>query len=170
MFALIEGTVSYLNMHLLVELPGQPGWVALTPRGKSHREAAASACGGIGEPDVPMYLLATATRSAGAEHLSIGPADAATTLLCVVLALGSCFPAGWRGAVAWPDDAVFVGVDSDLHPVPQAELGEDTDDVALDGGLAEVEPGGDFGIRQALGHEAHDAEFAFAEAPGSTGN
>jgi hypothetical protein len=30
--ALIAGTVSYLHMHLLVELNGQPGWVAvLTP-------------------------------------------------------------------------------------------------------------------------------------------
>lgn len=32
MLALISGTVSYLHMHLLVELHGQPGWVAaLTP-------------------------------------------------------------------------------------------------------------------------------------------
>jgi len=36
-------------------------------------------------------------------------------------------------------------VDGDLHPVPQAKLGEDADDVALDGGLAEVEPGGEHG-------------------------
>jgi hypothetical protein len=32
MLALIAGTVSYLHMHLLVQLHGQPGWVAaLTP-------------------------------------------------------------------------------------------------------------------------------------------
>jgi Protein of unknown function (DUF2637) len=32
MLAVIAGTVSYLHMHLLVELHGQPGWVAaLTP-------------------------------------------------------------------------------------------------------------------------------------------
>jgi Protein of unknown function (DUF2637) len=32
MLALIAGAVSYLHMHLLVELHGQPGWVAaLTP-------------------------------------------------------------------------------------------------------------------------------------------
>ena len=32
MLALIAGTVSYLHMHLLVELHGQAGWVAaLTP-------------------------------------------------------------------------------------------------------------------------------------------
>jgi hypothetical protein len=28
LLALIAGTVSYLHMHLLVELRGQPGWVA----------------------------------------------------------------------------------------------------------------------------------------------
>jgi Protein of unknown function (DUF2637) len=32
LLALIAGTVSYLHMHLLVEMYGQPGWVAaLTP-------------------------------------------------------------------------------------------------------------------------------------------
>ena len=32
LLALIAGTVSYLHMHLLVALHGQPGWVAaLTP-------------------------------------------------------------------------------------------------------------------------------------------
>jgi Protein of unknown function (DUF2637) len=32
MLALIAGTVSYLHMHVLAELHGQPGWaVALTP-------------------------------------------------------------------------------------------------------------------------------------------
>jgi hypothetical protein len=41
---------------------------------------------------------------------------------------------------------VFVGVDGDLHPVPEAELGEDTGDVALHGRFAEVEPGGDLGV------------------------
>ena len=61
-------------------------------------------------------------------------------------------PAGWQGPVTGPDDAVFVGVDGDLHPVAQIELGEDAGDVALDGGLAEIEPGGDLGVRQALGH------------------
>src|ERR1700744_671035 len=61
---------------------------------------------------------------------------------------------------------MFVGVDGDLYPVPQAELGQDARDVALDGGLAEVEPGGDLGVRPALGHEADDPEFPFAETPG----
>jgi Protein of unknown function (DUF2637) len=43
MLALIAGTVSYLHMHLLVELHGQPGWVAaLTPLSVDGMIAAAS--------------------------------------------------------------------------------------------------------------------------------
>ena len=37
---------------------------------------------------------------------------------------------------------MFVGIDGDLHPVTQSKLGEDAGNVALDGGLAEVEPAG----------------------------
>jgi Protein of unknown function (DUF2637) len=43
MLALIAGTVSYLHMHLLVELHGQPGWVAaLTPMSVDGMIVAAS--------------------------------------------------------------------------------------------------------------------------------
>jgi uncharacterized protein DUF2637 len=43
MLALIAGTVSYLHMHLLVELHGQPGWVAaLTPLSADGMIVAAS--------------------------------------------------------------------------------------------------------------------------------
>ncbi len=43
LLALIAGTVSYLHMHLLVELHGQPGWVAaLTPLSVEGIIAAAS--------------------------------------------------------------------------------------------------------------------------------
>src|SRR5580704_12138793 len=68
------------------------------------------------------------------------------------LVLEPCPPAGRRSAAAWLDDAMFVGVDDNLHPVPQPELGEDAGDVALHGGLAEAEPGGELGVRQALSH------------------
>jgi hypothetical protein len=38
LLALIAGMVSYLHLHTLVELPGQPGWVtALTPEGGRRR-------------------------------------------------------------------------------------------------------------------------------------
>jgi len=43
MLALIAGTVSYLHMHLLVQVHGQPGWVAaLTPLSVDGMIAAAS--------------------------------------------------------------------------------------------------------------------------------
>jgi hypothetical protein len=43
LLGLIAGTVSYLHMHLLVELHGQPGWVAaLTPLSVDGMIAAAS--------------------------------------------------------------------------------------------------------------------------------
>jgi hypothetical protein len=49
--------------------------------------------------------------------------------------------------VAGPNDAIFEGVDSDLDAVSQTKLGEDASNVALDGGLAEVELGSDLSIR-----------------------
>ena len=43
LLALIAGTVSYLHMHTLVELHGQPGWVAaLTPLSVDEMIVAAS--------------------------------------------------------------------------------------------------------------------------------
>ena len=62
--ALIAGTVSYLHMHLLVELHGQPGWVAaLTPLSVDGMIVAASTTllaesrsGGRGGP-LPWALL-----------------------------------------------------------------------------------------------------------------
>jgi hypothetical protein len=37
---------------------------------------------------------------------------------------------------------VFVGVHGDLDAIAQVEFGQDVGDMALHGGLAEVEPGG----------------------------
>jgi hypothetical protein len=91
-----------------------------------------------------------------------GPAS----LICPPLLVLRRPSAGRLSAVTGPDDAVLVGVDGDLHPVAQIEFGEDAGDVALDGGLAEAEPGGDLGVGQALGDQPDDVEFAFAEVPG----
>ena len=60
---------------------------------------------------------------------------------------------------------MFVGEDGDLNPVTQPQLGEGAGDVALDGRLAEVEPGGDLGVRQALGHQPDDVQLPLAEPP-----
>ncbi len=73
------------------------------------------------------------------------------------------------GTAARPHDALLVGEDRDLHPVAQAQLGQDAGNVALDGGLAEVEPGRDLGVRQPLGDQPHDLEFSLAEAPSRGG-
>jgi len=71
LLALIAGTVSYLHMHLLVELHGQPGWVAaLTPLSVDGMIVAASTTllaesrsGGRGGV-LPWALLAVGSMSA----------------------------------------------------------------------------------------------------------
>jgi hypothetical protein len=67
MLALIAGTVSYLHMHLLVELHGQPGWVAaLTGRfTEAARLARAAAAGtrGIANPTLTAHFRAMEARA-----------------------------------------------------------------------------------------------------------
>src|SRR6202167_5495389 len=86
MLALIAGTVSYLHMHLRVELHGQPGWVAvLTPFSVDGMIVAASTTlladsrsGGRGG-FLPWALLVAgsaaslAANVAGAEPAAAGP-------------------------------------------------------------------------------------------------
>jgi Protein of unknown function (DUF2637) len=90
MLTLIAGTVSYLHMHLLVELDGQPGRVAaLTPLSVDGMIVAASTtlladsrCGGSGG-FLPWTLLVAgsaaslAANVAGAEPTVTGPVIAA---------------------------------------------------------------------------------------------
>jgi Protein of unknown function (DUF2637) len=78
MLALIAGTVSYLHMHLLVELHGQPGWVAaLTPLSVDGMIVAASTTlladsrsggrGGI----LPWALLVTGSVASLAANVAV---------------------------------------------------------------------------------------------------
>jgi hypothetical protein len=77
MLALIAGTVSYLHMHLLVELHGQPGWVAaLTPLsvdgmivGASTTLLAESRCGTRGGY-LPWILLVTGSVASLAANVA----------------------------------------------------------------------------------------------------
>ena len=65
--ALIAGTVSYLHMHLLVELHGQPGWVAaLTPLSVDGMIVAASTtlAGGVARRE-PGRISALGAASGG---------------------------------------------------------------------------------------------------------
>ena len=56
----------------------------------------------------------------------------------------SVLPRSWVAARS--DDAGLVGVDDGLDAVSKAELGEDARDVALDGGVTEIELRGNLGV------------------------
>jgi hypothetical protein len=78
MLALIAGTVSYLHMHLLVEVHGQPGWVAaLTPLSVDGMIVAASTTlladsrgGGRGE-FLPWALLLVGSAASLAANVAV---------------------------------------------------------------------------------------------------
>jgi hypothetical protein len=78
LLALIAGTVSYLHMHLLVELHGQPGWVAaLTPLSVDGMIVAASTtlladsrCGGRGGI-MPWALLVAGSVASLAANVAV---------------------------------------------------------------------------------------------------
>lgn len=78
MLALIAGTVSYLHMHLLVQLHGQPGWVAaLTPLSVDGMIVAASTTllaesrsGGRGGM-LPWALLAAGSVASLAANVAV---------------------------------------------------------------------------------------------------
>jgi hypothetical protein len=83
LLALIAGTVSYLHMHLLVELHGQPGWVAaLTPLSADGMIVAASTTllavsrtgnrGGF----LPWGLLVVASAASLAANVAVAEATA----------------------------------------------------------------------------------------------
>ncbi len=90
------------------------------------------------------------------QHLPCRPASRSSSRRCSLFR-------GWC-VVAWADDAVFVGGDGDLDAVAQVEFGEGAGDVAFDGGLAEVEPGGDLCVRESLRDQSDHAEFACAQS------
>jgi hypothetical protein len=110
LLALIAGTVSYLHMHLLVELHGPPGWVAaLTPLSVDGMIVAGHAAAAVGPPPrrltrhLAAQVLCAAPfeqRADGREHQPGGTAAArrasdrhgAPNLGCCAGAAGS---AGW---------------------------------------------------------------------------
>jgi uncharacterized protein DUF2637 len=78
MLALIAGTVSYLHMHLLVELHGQPGWVAaLTPLSVDGMIVAASTTllaesrSGTRGGRLPWVLLVTGSVASLAANVAV---------------------------------------------------------------------------------------------------
>jgi len=84
LLALIAGTVSYLHMHTLVELHGQPGWVAaLTPLSVDGMIVAASttllADSRAGEPGgtLPWALLVAGSAASLAANVAVAQPTAA---------------------------------------------------------------------------------------------
>jgi hypothetical protein len=88
LLALIAGTVSYPHMHLLVELHGQPGWVAaLTPLSVDGMIAAASTTlladsragsrGGV----LPWALLVVGSAASLAANVAVAQPTAARRLI-----------------------------------------------------------------------------------------
>ena len=58
-------------------------------------------------------------------------------------------PAAFALALGGGDQSVLVGEHDDLDPVAQIELGQDTPDMTLHGGLGEDQLLGDLGVREA---------------------
>jgi len=84
LLALIAGTVSYLHMHLLVELHGQPGWVAaLTPLSVDGMIVAASTTlladsrAGQRGGKLPWALLVAGSAASLAANLAVAQPTAA---------------------------------------------------------------------------------------------
>src|SRR5207248_8697783 len=65
-----------------------------------------------------------------------------------------------RSGRAGSDDPGFVGEDDGLYAVAQAELGEHSPDVRLDGGVGHDELLGDLRVGEAAGDEFQDVELA----------
>src|SRR5215467_10961750 len=84
LLALIAATVSYLHMHLLVELHGQPGWVAaLTPFSVDGMIVAASTTlladsrSGGGGGFLPWALLVVGSMASLAANVAVAELTAA---------------------------------------------------------------------------------------------
>ena len=88
MLALIAGTVSYLHVHLLVELHGQPGWVAaLTPLSVDGMIVAASTTllaesrSGSRSGVLPWVLLAAGSAGSLAANVAVAEPTMAGRLI-----------------------------------------------------------------------------------------
>ena len=62
------------------------------------------------------------------------------------------------------DESRVVGKHDGRRPIAGAELGEDARDVALDRALAEVQLGGDFGVRRASSDELEHLDLTLRQA------
>jgi hypothetical protein len=114
LLALIAGTVSYLHMHLLVELHGQPGWVAaLTPLSVDGMIVAASttllADSRAGERGgmLPWALLVVGSAASLAANVAVAQPTAAGRVIA-----------------AWPSFALIGAYELLMRQVRRSATGE----------------------------------------------
>ena len=107
LLALIAGTVSYLHMHRLVALHGQPGWVAsLTPLSVDGMIVAASATllaesrAGRRGAALPWALLVAGSVASLAANVAVaepsltGRDDRGVAVVCAYRVVGAADPSG----------------------------------------------------------------------------
>ena len=110
LLALIAGTVSYLHMHLLVELHGQPGWVAaLTPLSVDGMIMAASTTllaesrSGMRGGYLPWVLLVTGSVASLAANVAVAEPTATSRVIA-----------------AWPSFALIASYELLMRQVRRA--------------------------------------------------
>src|SRR5580700_8062397 len=110
LLALIAGTVSYLHMHLLVELHGQPGWVAvLTPLSVDGMIVAASttllaeSLSGGGGGFLPWALLVAGSVASLAANVAVAEPTATGRMIA-----------------AWPSFALIASYELLMRQVRRA--------------------------------------------------
>jgi hypothetical protein len=113
LLALIAGTVSYLHMHTLVGLHGQPGWVAtLTPLSVDGMIVAAS-----------MTLLADSRSGRGALPWALLVAGSVASLAANVTVAEPTLVG--RVIAAWPSFALTASYELLTRQVRRSAVGED---------------------------------------------
>src|SRR5216683_2642358 len=138
LLALIVGTVSYLHMHLLVELHGQPGWVAaLTPLSVDGMIVAASTTlladsrtgerGGV----LPWALLVVGSAASLAANVTVAQPTAAGRVIA-----------------AWPSFALISAYELLMRQIRRSAAGRSNQQQRKPGSQASDREAGDTAARR----------------------
>jgi hypothetical protein len=144
LLALIAGTVSYLHMHTLVELHGQPGWVAaLTPLSVDGMIVAASTTlladsragerGGV----LPWALLVAGSAASLAANVAVAQPTAAGRVIA-----------------AWPSFALIGAYEMLMRQVRRSAAGRAMPRPRKPGPQASYPLTGDPGVRRARARQS----------------
>ena len=138
LLALIAGTVSYLHMHLLVELHGQPGWVAaLTPLSVDGMIVAASTTlladsragerGGV----LPWALLVVGSAASLTANVAVAQPTAAGRVIA-----------------AWPSFALIGAYELLMRQVRRSAAGRDKPQSRRPGSRSSPQGAGETQVRR----------------------